>query len=199
MATGFTEPVQSGRITEFAEFAMTCARAFGATITMREEPLDASIPEQFEPDDYYLKSAAKAEGRLAKLQAMSQDEIAAEAKKDYLAAVESAKQRIGKNLITSARYHSMLAKVQAWNPPSPDHLDFKKFMEDQLKESIRWECGEVEMPTEQSPSEWFAARMQSAQRDLEYSRREWADEQARTAQRNDWVAKLRASLKGAKP
>lgn len=44
----------------FPEFAMRCARNFGALIMMRDEPLDAPIPEKFEPSGYYKKEYEKA-------------------------------------------------------------------------------------------------------------------------------------------
>lgn len=52
MPTAYTANISKG-IT-FKEYALLCARNFGATITMRDEPLDAEIPE-FQPSDYYVK------------------------------------------------------------------------------------------------------------------------------------------------
>lgn len=48
MPTGYTADVQSGKVTDFAEYAMNCARAFGALVLMRDDPSDADIPERFE-------------------------------------------------------------------------------------------------------------------------------------------------------
>jgi len=45
MPTGYTCQVQDGMITEFKEFALLCARNFGACITLRDEPLSPDIPE----------------------------------------------------------------------------------------------------------------------------------------------------------
>jgi hypothetical protein len=49
MPTGYTAAVADGTITEFPDFAMQCARAFGTLVLMRDEPQDAAIPEKFEP------------------------------------------------------------------------------------------------------------------------------------------------------
>ena len=54
MPTGYTAYVQDGVITEFADFAMKCARAFGALIDMRDESLDAEIRVQREPNTEYF-------------------------------------------------------------------------------------------------------------------------------------------------
>ena len=64
MPTGYTASVADGRVTEFAPFALQCARAMGALIMMRDEPHDAPIPERFEASDYYSKSLAEARERL---------------------------------------------------------------------------------------------------------------------------------------
>ena len=37
------------------------------------------------------------------------------------------------------RYETMLAEVEAWQPPTPDHEELKRFMADQLRESKRGE------------------------------------------------------------
>jgi len=62
MPTGYTYPVVEGKITEFSDFALSCARAFGALITMRDDPHDTPIPETFEPSDYNAKKLAEAPG-----------------------------------------------------------------------------------------------------------------------------------------
>lgn len=49
MPTGYTAAVEDGTITEFDDFAWQCARAFGALIMMRDDPMSAPIPQKFEP------------------------------------------------------------------------------------------------------------------------------------------------------
>jgi hypothetical protein len=40
MPTGYTAGVADGTITEFREYALLCARAFGACIMLRDEPVE---------------------------------------------------------------------------------------------------------------------------------------------------------------
>ena len=77
MPSGYTAAIKDG-IT-FSDFAMNCARAFGALISMRDEPLDAPIPERVEPTDYHAEKIKKAEERLSALIAMTAKELDAEA------------------------------------------------------------------------------------------------------------------------
>lgn len=53
MPTGYTYPVCEGKITEFPDFALSCARAFGALISMREEPMDAPLPDEIAASTNY--------------------------------------------------------------------------------------------------------------------------------------------------
>lgn len=83
MATGYTCDVSDGKITTLRDFALRCARAFGALITMRDEPFDAPIPEKFEPHtDYHDKAIREAREQLEKLSAMSPAQVAKAAKAD---------------------------------------------------------------------------------------------------------------------
>jgi len=60
MPTGYTAAVQDGTIKTLSEYAMSCARAFGATITMRDEPSDAVIPDEFTPSPYHKDAIVRA-------------------------------------------------------------------------------------------------------------------------------------------
>lgn len=53
MPTGYTNRIQNGEITEFKDFALACARAFGALISMRDDALDAPMPAEILPDTKY--------------------------------------------------------------------------------------------------------------------------------------------------
>ena len=75
MTTGYTDAVGKGEITEFKDYALLCARAFGACVSMRDEPLDAEIPEEFKPNDYHEKSLQKARGEDNEFLKKSDDEV----------------------------------------------------------------------------------------------------------------------------
>jgi len=57
MPTGYTYPVQDGKITELRDFALLCTRGFGALIMMRDEPMDAPIPETLGANTQYHDEA----------------------------------------------------------------------------------------------------------------------------------------------
>src|SRR4030043_559492 len=107
---------------------MECARAFGACISMKEEPHGEEIPEQFEPNDYHLEKINEAKSRLESLKSMDADTAAKIAFDEYEREIQSRKDRIEKRIALRNKYEAMLAKVSAWVPPSSDHTRMKEFM-----------------------------------------------------------------------
>jgi hypothetical protein len=198
MPTGYTADVQSGKITRFEDFAMQCARAFGALLMMRDDPLDAPVPEEFKPSDYYREALDRNEKRLAELKAMSPAAIIAAsraAQSDALARHEAHEAGKAEH---RARYEAMLAKVRAWTPPTPEHEGLRAFMEQQLTESIRFDCRPWGPPEQRSPAAWYELELSDAEQAVARSRKALADEIERTEGRNRWLADLRRSLTAAR-
>lgn len=196
MPTGYTAPVQSGEIADFATFAMQCARAFGALVTMRDEPVDAPIPERFESTDYHARELSAAVARLADLQAMSPEEVARASVKAHADAYASWMERERTRREQRARYEVMLAQVDAWEPPTDGHEGLKRFMREQLTESIGFDCGEpYPEPVSPGPDGWLAAQIEKAEWSAAYHAKADREERERVEGRNRWLADLRASLK----
>lgn len=196
MPTGYTAAVQDGTITDFPAFAMQCARAFGALITMRDDPFDAPVPERFEPStSYHDERLAAASAALAELRALTPEQAEDRAYQAWKAATARHMDRERERAAQRERYEAMLAKVLAWEAPSPDHTELRTFMADQLRQSIEFDCGHASPAPERllGPA-WLAAEIASAKRDLAYHTKARAEEVDRAAGRTQWVAALRASL-----
>lgn len=73
MPTGYTADLTLD--TPFERFAMRCARAMGACVMMRDDPMDAPIPDKWEPDDYYRKRLEDAKAKLAAAEEMPKAEL----------------------------------------------------------------------------------------------------------------------------
>ncbi len=193
MPTGYTHRVQSGETTSLREFALTCARGMGALIMMRDEPLDAPVPERFEPDTkYYSDRLAEAEAKLAQLQAMSSAEREAAAAAHKSAAEARNAKRVAENDQQRRRYEDMIAKVQAWQG-APEGL--KEFMLEQLVYSMKFDVSDE--PYQEkilSAAEWYAAEVRNATNAIANATQNIAGEITRTEGRNAWLAKLHASL-----
>ncbi len=192
MPNGYTAPiVESQNEITFEDYARRCVRAF--LVYMRDEPMDAE-PKPPVLSDYHPKSIERAKERLKALEGLSKEEIEAKTeafndrlKEDY----ESSKLRHAKN---KARYETMLAKVEAWEPPTPDHQKFKDFMVRQIKESMEWDLREPTEPTYISASRWFQEEKDNAQSDLKYHQERHAEELVNHKRAHAWVTTLLENL-----
>lgn len=194
MGSGYTFPVIKGEITTFEAFAMACARAFGPCITMRDDPSDAVIPDQFKPNSYYahrLEDACERERDLLALTATQKTSAAASAYADALKQWEDSRDE---HLLALDRCTSMLDAARSWQPPSEDHQGLKSFMIEQLTSAIDGNSYEAPRPKLQDPDEWFACEMRNAIRDIAYCTEELAKEINRAKLRTEWVRDLRKSL-----
>lgn len=196
MPTGYTADVQSGKITDFNEYALQCARAFGACIMLRDEPISSEIPT-FEPSQYHADARAEAMADLAALDAMSIEQCAALQAKEYDEAVANRDKRLAEIAEDRRRYEAMLIKAKAFRSPTPDHDNYAKFLVSQLEESIKFDCSTEyhERPIEKLPVEqWRQERRAKLKHDIDYHTEQQAQEDERTASRNEWVRQLKAAL-----
>jgi hypothetical protein len=194
MPTGYTADVEDGKVTEFVDFALACARNFGALITMRDEPKGTPIPEAFTVSQWTRDSVVNAEHRLAELENMGREEIDAAVNTSYVSRLKSYQQSVADYKVKNDRYQKMLDKVNAWTPPTPDHQGMKDFMIQQLESSMyddKW----LSVPQKTSVSEWYREELDRANRAVESARKRLDEEIQRVAERNLWVQALRESLK----
>jgi len=194
MPTGYTLDLYDGKNITFKEFVMKCARAFGALISMKDESLNAPIPEHLEPSDYHLKEIEKAKKRLEEVNRWDEDRAEQEADRVYEKALKKRKEFIKKNSAIRKRYEDMLAKVLKWEPPSSDHENLKQFMIQQLKDSIKFDCYTPEMPRRLSGEEYKQQEINNALSNIEYHSKEYAEEVDRVQRNNKWLQLLRDSL-----
>lgn len=195
MPTGYTADIEKG-IT-FREYALRCARAFGACVTMRDDDTDTPIPDEFKVGDYHGNALQKAHARQKELLSMTLDQASILAEKDYQEVEKHRKERLAEKVALRSKYEAMLVEVRKWEPPSPEHREFKEFMESQIVQSIEFDCRTdyYSQPTKRLTSEaWLADRLAQANKDVAYHVTELAAEQERCAGRNRWVRQLRDSL-----
>lgn len=195
MPTGYTAGVADGKITDLRSFALQCARGMGALIMMRDLPLDAPIPERFEPSDYYAKKVEEGRAERDALYAMSEDEATAAARAEYQQKLAAKKAHFAEREGRRAKYEAMIALVEAWQR-APEGL--KEFMLDQLHSGMDFDCPQNDHywdePILLSGAEWKAAKLERVQEALIRDAAEQAKEIERTEGRNAWIAQLRASL-----
>lgn len=199
--TGYTHQLIEKKQT-FPEFALSCARAFGALIMMRDDPMDAPIPERFEPSAYCKEKCEEAKALVERLSAMTPQEQYAfgyAAKDEEIRTVLELHQRSNGQISVMA---DMLAQVESWEPPTEEHIELKQFMLQQLQDTIKFESmggyyeKRLQGLRDKNPHDFYQEELASARNDIEYHQRKYQEEVEGTEKRNQWLQELRASLSG---
>lgn len=201
MPTGYTADVADGKVTDFATFALHCARAFRATIMQRDDPM-SDPPKHRKLSTYYAEAVPKAEAELTRLRALSLAEAQVEMETERADAIRSRTKYRTEKALKRARYEAMLAEVEAWEVPTPDHAELKAFMAKQITESIEFDCGDFEwpdIPEDRTPEEWLRAKIVNAETELRQRHKDLADDEERCATANAWIDALYASLETKEP
>jgi hypothetical protein len=197
MPTGYTQDLYYGeKEVSFPEFALKCARAFGALIYMRDEPMDAPVRENT-VSSYYRERLDRAERNFADVSSWTMQRAAAEAGKSCRQARDLREQMNAEARERRARFEAMLRQVTEWLPPTSDHADLKRFMAEQLSRAIEDECYELPVPEPVTPQEYRSKRLTNAECELAYARKDLAEEKERTVKRNEWLRALRSSLENS--
>lgn len=196
MPSGYTDKVQKGEVTDFVEFAMTCARAFGACVMLRDEPLSSDIPEQ-EVDKYYLNRIEELKKELHWLEMATEEEVEAKAEEDYESQLRRREEALREGNESRERYEAMLEKAKAYMPPTQDHENLRRFMIEQLEQSIEWDCNNdywKEEPVKLTGAQYYRQREKKLIEDIAYCEAKHVEEISRTESRNLWLRQLKESL-----
>jgi len=198
MPTGYTAMLIEEREITFEDFALKCARAFGALVEMRDESLDAKIPEEFKVSEYHTVELNKAIKKLNEFKTFSPDDYTKKAKEKFEQDIADYERRFEKNKLTRQRYSDMLIKVKDWKEPSADHEELKKFMIEQIESSIKFDVYDPDKPVIMTGEEWVNKELSSITWNIEYHTKKHQEEVERVASRNRWVKQLRDSLSPAR-
>jgi len=197
MPTGYTADIYDGKDIDFKDFAMQCARAFGALITVRDEDKNFEIPEKLEPNTYYKEQIEKAKNKLCLLNTKSTEEIKKDIEVEYQNNLLKKEKGVLENKNLRKRYDNMLEQVEKWKEPSQEHIKFKVFMTNQLKDSIKGDCSsyyeDLEVKKEDCNT-YYNRNLEHIEEDIEYYSKQWARELKITKERNLWIKQLRDSL-----
>lgn len=191
MPTGYTSGIEKGMT--FKEYATNCAKAFGANILMRDEPMNAPI-KTYETDPYYvnkLLETIKEKEEFLKLPVEQKKELWNKEYKEYVTERTSWN---NKNQLLREKYEAMLEKVNSFEPPSEDHVNYKEFMKSQIVESINFDCHFHEIKEQERFPDWVIDKVKYFEKDIEYFTEKNEDEISNNTGRNTWNEKLFEAL-----
>lgn len=196
MSTGYTNCIKDG--ISFEDFVMRCARAMGACVTMRDDPYDKPIPEEFKPSSYHTDEIKKFKKELVALKKMNQNEFSQKAKDKFDSEIKHKENAIKSNNKLRGKYNAMLIKVKAWNPPTSEHQGLKDFMIQQIENSIEVDCSNSYYESMNikllSADEYFEEEHHLIMQELSYHSKEHEEELSCVASRNNWIKELRKSI-----
>jgi hypothetical protein len=174
---------------------MTCARAFGATMHLRGDRLDAELTLP-QATDYYSKALTRAVDDLERLYHLPLEVAEQECEKEYQEELWHYNEQQALDAARHMRYEAMATRIRTWIPPTPDHLRLKEFMLQQIKESDSFDCMlDIRKPPEKKTAkQWVQEKIDRAQHQVEYHTEENNKEQARVTTNSKWITDLMEAL-----
>lgn len=194
MPTGYSYCIEKGATLE--QYLWRCARGMGAFIMQREDPLDASPPDDVDPVDVARLDAEIADLRrkVVTLRDMTPSAVTAACEGAF--AEREREWHVGERarLALVMKLDTMTAAANAWKPPSADHEGLKRFMLEQITTGYSYEMTPRDKPKRQTPDEWLTEQIEHATRSLSNAIRRRGEDIARSKERNAWVKALRESV-----
>lgn len=194
MPTGYTADIRNGM--SFKEYALRCARNFGALIMMMDQPFDSPIPDSFEPSDYHSKALDEANKEMDLFAKASPEELEALSEAAYQQSVEYYDRAMLEKKQTLLSYEAMLEKARAYVPPTDAHVEYGKFLVSQIEESIKYDCDMScpQMPARISGVAYKEMKLSKLRDDVKYHSKELEKEIERSEKRTEWVIALKTSI-----
>ena len=203
MPTGYTADIVDGKVTTFKEFAKKCIRAFGAAIHMRDDSLNKKY-EPREESNHHKKRLKEAYEENQKLADMSDEQLVKIRKEEIKEAIKYQNEQIEEKRIIRERLGKILEETKQWKEPTPEHLNYKAFMIQQIEDTIKWD-GEDEYNQEElkklrlensniDPVKVRKSKQDSIDWDIEYHTKEMAKETENVQNANKWVQDILESI-----
>lgn len=191
MPTGYTSGIENGMT--FKEYATNCAKAFDANVLMRDLPMSAPI-KTYETDPYYVNKLLKTIKEKEEFLKLSEEQKRDLWIKEYKEYVTERTSWNNKNQLLREKYEAMLEKVNSFEPPTEDHVNYKEFMKSQIVESIKFDCYVHEIKEQESFEDWLDIKLNGFEKDIAYYTEKNEKEISNNTGRNTWNEKLFEAL-----
>lgn len=174
----------------FRDFALRCAHAFGALSHLQEVVLDPMPPEE---DPYFQQRLDRTKERLTRLEGLLAEDISREAEAYNERQQEQWKAEVGRSMRDKRQCRKMLAEVEAWVPPTEDHVQLKDLMRDQIK-TILAMTRSSQPPSILSASQWYTQEISQAKNAVANATQGLQQEKDRVQKATEWILRLKESL-----
>lgn len=196
MATGYTEAIAEG--ISFEKFTWKCAKAFSACILLRDQPSNTPVTAKTVSDasTYYEERLICVNKNLADFDNLTPRQIKVRTNKHNKSTLQTYQETITEKQELLKKYNDMLVAVNAWVPPSADHTELKKFMIEQINDSVKHDCmlSYVSKPIVLTTAEWCAAQRKHLLWEIEYYKKHVAEQKSLNETRLTWIKQLEQSI-----
>lgn len=200
MPTGYTAYIEDGNISTGKDFLTLCCRAFGVCIDMKDDLLSVPIPEEFVPDMYYKKRYDDALLALEKAKSITESEAVEIMKSEKKGREESIKSYIEKEEKQKEAYSKIRTEIEAWIPPTSEHINLKNFALEQIDISMPglssyYNEELAKNQIEVSPQEYIKNQITLKENSVKRAKESYDAEIKRTDEKNKWLKLFRDSFK----
>ena len=191
MPSGYTSDIYNGKEVTFKDFALGCARAFGACVMQRDDPAD--VKPKIMPEESYHTEELK---KLKKFEKPTKAQFDSYVKETIADCEKSIKE---KNELKK-RYSDILEEAKNWQPPTKEHERLKAFMIEQLTDSSSFDCGvsfyesELTSLSAMTYEDYVTKKLIEHNRSIERHKEYEARDINNIKQRNKWIKDLYDSL-----
>jgi hypothetical protein len=191
MPSGYTSDIYNGKEVTFKDFALGCARAFGACVMQRDDPADEK--PKIMPEESYHTEKLKNLGEFKKPTEAEFESYVKETIADYEKSIKE------KNELKK-RYSDILEKAKNWQPPTKEHERLKAFMIEQLADSSSFDCGvsfyesELTSLSAMTYEDYVTKKLAVHNGSIKYHKEYEAKDLDNIKQRNKWITDLCNSL-----
>ena len=201
MSTGYTYKIEKGQ--SFENFALNCARNFGACISLRDEPGIAEAPRKIKADTHFEETRMQnAIDEKKAFEMLSDTQIEHILFKQNMEEIRRYHRYIQENRELEEKYKNMLDKVNKWTPPTSEHINLKNFMISQIEESISFDCGIIHYESEIQRRKnssldvegYKKMRLEMLKKDIKRANESLKKAKKSIDDKNEWLEQLYISL-----
>lgn len=195
MPTAYTAQLIDENL-DFKTFTLLCARAMGACVMLRDEPLSVlpTLENIHRNSQYYEHKIIELENKVEYLENLSKEAQIAYGQKEIDKAIARTNELNAQRTVENEKLMTMKHKVSSWIPPTKDHIGLQNFMLQQLDISL--DKIPYRSEVESDPIIQYKKDLAEAKSSKFYNEERHKEEKQRSLERKLWLTDLLKSLPG---
>lgn len=200
MPSYYTSDIYEGKNVSFQDFALKCARQFGAFVHMNEEDPDSTLTRHM-VSDYYKNNLRETENEFALFLKASREQREKMFEIEMEKELKHYKEKIKEEKELKEKYQALLEQAKAYKPPTKEFNNYKDYMLNQLNQAIKFDCSNERWYLAQIASVeaetfdiWEQEKMDLYNSKITYYKESYKKEMDSVYKKNQWIDLLYESL-----